>query len=384
MRQKLVAALAISMVGLVVPVSAAGATRPPDVTCGQVVTTDVTLRSDLTCTGDALTIAANDVTVRLAGHTITSGDGTGTGIVFGDPGTGSCVTGATVSGGTVTGFATGIGDWSGCTYAHDDAVRGMQLLDNTWGISVPGLTLDVDRSTIDGPNGIDPYCPVCESGGQVNLTRSSVTATGVNVSSFGIFHSISDSRLVGGTIYSEVNGPIHISGSRLLGVTLDCGDASFTIVDTTILGGGGLSGGACSTLLQHDRFVGPGSGIGFEPGPGYPMTVTDSVFTGWNTAVVVDDQATITGSTFRDNATGVACTARYCEGGTVTGNRFVANSGTGLLLTTGLWHVGSNEVLRNGGLGIDAEGPTLTVVDDGGNVARRNLAPQCVGVVCTP
>ncbi len=63
-------------------------------------------------------------------------------------------------------------------------------------------------------------------------------------------------------------------------------------------------------------------------------------------------------------------------------NRFVDNTGTGLLLTSGTWHVGSNTALRNGGLGIDAEGTGLTVTDDGNNVARQNQPPQCVGVVC--
>ena len=45
--------------------------------------------------------------------------------------------------------------------------------------------------------------------------------------------------------------------------------------------------------------------------------------------------------------------------------------------------MGSNVAARNGGLGIDAQGATLTVIDDGGNVRRRNLPPQCIGVTCT-
>ncbi len=53
--------------------------------------------------------------------------------------------------------------------------------------------------------------------------------------------------------------------------------------------------------------------------------------------------------------------------------------------TRAWWQVGSNVAMRNGGLGIDAEAsPGFTVTDDGGNVARHNQPPQCVGVVCTP
>ena len=93
----------------------------------------------------------------------------------------------------------------------------------------------------------------------------------------------------------------------------------------------------------------------------------------------------ITGNTFVHNTNGVVgCTnPNGCAGGTVTGNRFVDNSGTGLLLSGGTWTIGSNIALRNGGLGIDAEGTQLTVIDDGGNIARQNETPQCIGVVCT-
>ena len=45
------------------------------VQCGDVVTTNTTLDSDLTCTGDGLVVEASKVTVDLAGHTI-QGSGT--------------------------------------------------------------------------------------------------------------------------------------------------------------------------------------------------------------------------------------------------------------------------------------------------------------------
>ena len=51
--------------------------------CGQVITTDAVLRTDLTCAGDAMTIGASGVTVRLNGHTIRSSDGVGAGIDLG-------------------------------------------------------------------------------------------------------------------------------------------------------------------------------------------------------------------------------------------------------------------------------------------------------------
>ena len=111
-------------------------------------------------------------------------------------------------------------------------------------------------------------------------------------------------------------------------------------------------------------------------------------FSGWSTAVTLNSGSgiEISGNTFRDNGTGVAsCCSNGCTtNGSVTDNRFLHNSGAGLQLTVGTWHVGSNVALRNGGLGIDAEGPNVTVIDDGGNIARQNQPPQCIGVVCAP
>ena len=46
--------------------------------CGQVVTQDVTLTSDLNCdNGDGLIVGASDITINLNGYSITSGDETG-------------------------------------------------------------------------------------------------------------------------------------------------------------------------------------------------------------------------------------------------------------------------------------------------------------------
>jgi hypothetical protein len=197
---------------------------------------------------------------------------------------------------------------------------------------------------------------------------------------------VDSSRLVGGLVDTIAGGPMNISSSHLDGVTVACGDADVSITNSRLVGGGVLPAGACGYSLVDDRFIGPGSGVAVALGTsGFDATISDSVFTGWDTAISVGNvSATLSDNTFRRNGTGVvACPFPGCDG-TVSGNSFVDNSGAGLVLTAGSWHVGSNVALRNGGLGIDAEGPQLTVIDDGGNVARRNLPPQCIGVVCTP
>jgi parallel beta-helix repeat protein len=76
--------LAVAVSGLIAPSGDQALASP--VTCGQTITTDTTLDSDLTnCPGDGLVIAANDLTLNLNGHRI-SGTGSGVGIRSSDEG----------------------------------------------------------------------------------------------------------------------------------------------------------------------------------------------------------------------------------------------------------------------------------------------------------
>lgn len=70
--------------------------------CGSLITTDTTLDSDVgPCVGDALIVAADDVTLDLGGHTV-SGAGTGAGVRV------ARHTGVEVMNGTIEGFHTGL------------------------------------------------------------------------------------------------------------------------------------------------------------------------------------------------------------------------------------------------------------------------------------
>ena len=91
------------------------------VACGAVITADVTLSSDLYCPGsDGLSIQAANVTIDLAGHTI-SGNGSGVGIFVAQGG-------VTVRDGTISNFVTGIDEPS---FIGDDLlVDGMTISHN--------------------------------------------------------------------------------------------------------------------------------------------------------------------------------------------------------------------------------------------------------------
>ena len=98
-RLKRLASLAAGAAVVLVPAAPAAA-APAPVTCGAVLTASTTLHADLICTGDALVIGADGITLNLGGHTV-RGSGTGTGIGI------STRTNITVKNGTVSGFRSG-------------------------------------------------------------------------------------------------------------------------------------------------------------------------------------------------------------------------------------------------------------------------------------
>lgn len=109
------------------------------VTCGTVVTTSITLASDLgPCTGDALIAGADNITIDLGGYTI-SGTGTGAGVRVAQR------TGVTVTNGTIQGFHTGV-VLDESTYS---TVLKLVLRDNIRGVNLAGSNDNlVEKNTI--------------------------------------------------------------------------------------------------------------------------------------------------------------------------------------------------------------------------------------------
>jgi parallel beta-helix repeat protein len=101
--------------------------------CGDTITQDTTLDTDLTCPGDGLVIGAHGVTLDLGGHTI-SGAG-----AFGSAGV--RVQGSqdvTIRRGTIRGFEVGIG----ASPADGLAVRRLAITNNVTGIVID-ISFDV-------------------------------------------------------------------------------------------------------------------------------------------------------------------------------------------------------------------------------------------------
>ena len=163
--------------------------------CGEVVTvpgTVITLTDDLYCDGTALTVAADNVTIDLAGFTI-KGSGTGPTAHSGsDPRFGGYAVGVKVmgpratriTGGTIQGFDAGIAAGYGSALLIDGMTVTAPQYWGVWATHMNGLS--VERSTIAGewspgdevPAG-DGYYPqagieVHDSGG-VNVSDSTLT-----------------------------------------------------------------------------------------------------------------------------------------------------------------------------------------------------------------
>jgi hypothetical protein len=120
-RWRIVVAVAVGLGMSLVPVTPADAAP---LGCGSVLTTDTTLKTDLTCSGDALIIGGHGITVNLNRHAIT-GTGTGTGIT--DRGFNNL----TIRNGTISRFATA----AFLDTVRDVTFRGIRILGRGRGIA---------------------------------------------------------------------------------------------------------------------------------------------------------------------------------------------------------------------------------------------------------
>jgi parallel beta-helix repeat protein len=122
------------------------------VSCGELITRDVTLQEDLSCPDDGVKISENGITFNMNGHTITSNDGDDNSVdltmdVDGDSGILVTASDVTILGlGQISGFETGI-KFIGST---DAQVSDVTLRDNGIGALVSGSdSIYISKNSID-------------------------------------------------------------------------------------------------------------------------------------------------------------------------------------------------------------------------------------------
>jgi len=364
----------------------------PITTCGQSVATDAVLVKNLTCAGDGVIITGDGVTVDLGGHVLRSTAGGGRGVVIDAP-SGST---ATVRGpGKIKGFGTGILGGRIEPIPHHIIVIGATLLDNNEGIRVYESVTDVVRTTIRGISGIGP-----EFGSVINLDESTVVSSGVAIGgSPGLtvrneIH-ISNSQLRGGSLDVSQDTHLHAVESTFTNISsFECSESSVRIERSRLVNTSFSFQAECGGSFEDNTFRSTSGGVALSLiSRSWPGTfpISGNRFSGWYDAVLIGayfERTEITGNRFEHNVTGIRASASPgptpdCSiggDGVIRNNTLVHNSGDAIALC-GQWAVGGNRVLSNGGLGIKAAGAQIT--DEGGNIARGNAEPQCVGVICT-
>jgi hypothetical protein len=368
--------LALSAVSAIVmamvPTTTASAA---EIGCGQRITEDLTLTTDLTCTGTGLLLDAGGLTIDLGGHTL-SGSGVGIGV----DGDGYAFT---VKNGTIRNFERGINPGN-----HD-------LDGNRATTYVSDVTI---RDTDYGVGG----------GGAVQVARSmfrDIRTAAVSVDKA----KVTESTFIGNRWAVYANGP-SVSSSTFIGndLAILCGNSGVDVASSVFIDNReSVRANLCSVRILDSKFRGgavavtiggvESSGIDVQrnafSGAGIGLLVTGRIAPpAWRPSIVADN-------VFRDNGASGLVVQRapsvLPSPGllTVAQNRFEGNGTapgeyadpSGNPLSSGVWVNGGtvtgNVAVRNAGHGIEA----YDVLDGGSNTARANGAePQCIGVVCMP
>ncbi len=359
------------------------------------ITQDVVLKHDLTCSGDGLIVGASGVTIDLRGHTL-SGTGAGTGIrinwLSGVPN--AAVNDTVIKRGTIAGFGTGVYlhlangarlervDVVDCGYA---GVFIPQL--RAWQVDGPRLPYEfLSSSFSDNGLGIEAF-----DADDVRVERSRFERNTRGISAYSNANNwqIRDSRFTDndlGAIYSTENSSWTIERNMLrdngaVGLYLFAGPVVHLVRDNIISGhhvGIDVVTPWRGNEVAGNRIKDNGVGLRVRHVVDGGLLLHDNVFASNGAAGALIDLS------FARQPVEIS-NNRFDKNGYSPGS-FVAPDGSPL--DDGL-HVrapasvtvlvSDNSATRNADLGLEA--PTAT--DGGGNSGRWNGNPaQCVGVIC--
>jgi large repetitive protein len=375
------------------------------VSCGETITTDTTLDSDLVnCPNNGIIIGASNIILDLNGHTI-DGDGTP---VDPCPEGEACDVGVlnragydrlTIVGGTIRQFGVGIVVEAGA--AHN-RLHHLTVSDTTdVGIIVVDSTGSVIEKTAMSDPGVVGLLLLDSQGALV--ARNSVSgSTGYAMALFGI----EDSRIQHNKLHGDEHGFILGGSARNLvqsNAVSDSGGGIEVVEGATAnrvehnrfnhTGDGILVGDASDNLIRHNLVIGAGGGeaggFGIILDGAVRTTVDRNIFTGGlGPAIFVTRLEAAAPS--RDTVV-----SRNFVNSRRSDGILVDNGATGTLLVR-------NRAIRNGDDGIDVDAPATTVtrnianhnhdlgieavpgvIDGGGNHAAGNGNPaQCINIDC--
>jgi parallel beta-helix repeat protein len=381
-------ALAASFVALALAfVLLPGVAQARHLECGDRVTQDVQLDSDLrNCAGVGLLIARDGVTLDLSGHTI-DGTGRGTGIVNGYGGDGR--RGFHVRNGTVRGFKVGVRSGGRGT-----TLRRLTVTQNaTGGVVLRGSQCVMERSTITD-NGYGHGISITGSDGcRIDANRvSRHLGAGIQASRAARL-VIEDNRvgsnrragiLVAGTHAATVERNT-VTGNET-GISLfDRSNSNVVRRNTAAANVTGIAltfGGTGNRIEHNSVSASQEAAIRLaETGSGNAVTRNLVTLSGEGIRVIDSAALRVEGNSVYDNrGDGIFVAEQDTDGTTIIRNTANANGDDGIDADSGLVAIAQNIAEHNVDLGIEA---VAGVTDGGGNkaVTNGNVA-QCAGVEC--
>jgi len=354
------AVIAAPVVGLASPAAAT-----TSVGCGSTVNGHATLKHDLRCHGDGVTLVGG--TLNLNHHSI-SGDGTGNGIV---------VAGAkaTIKNGNIAKFGTGV------TATVDDAVVTLDYVNisRVTGTAVDGTTINkANLSHVNLRDNLGDAILVVQPN-KVSVAHSLISGSGraivlVDDGEAQVSNSTLDSNSVGVYCSEGLAFVDHSIVSRNdTGADLfECEGSTFT--SSAFVGNRG------SAIAETDAYT-------FIANP--TLTVSHDLFFRNGTGLTLGAEGradVIRDSAFVRNGNGiVAAPCDACDlvpDDQLVSNYFASNSADGVNWGYGAVTVTGNRFVDDGGWGFIAGGGA-TVTNGGGNVAHGNHAGNCSGLSCS-
>jgi parallel beta-helix repeat protein len=364
----------------------AGPAFASHVNCGDIVTRDTTLDSDLVnCPGNGIVIGADDVTLDLNGHTI-DGDG-----VLGcdefyacDFGVDNTAghDGVTIENGSIREFASAVF----VLEASDNRLRRLSASHNVLGgmllVASPGVRIEHNSISANGLTTDQAGLIVFDSS-EIRIERNSVVENG----DIGMFLvGIGDSRV-------ESNA---VSGNPETGVGLD-GNGNEVSRNRVVRNGEGITvGGDENTITRNhvaDSRAGvEGGGLGIFVAAGHDNLVERNFVLGASRSGIqvsllpeeleggppaVD--TVVRRNHLQGNGDGVLVQTTAL-GTVLEGNHALGSSDDGIDVDSPATTLIANHALHNGDLGIEA---VFGVIDGGRNKARGNAnSLQCTNVAC--
>lgn len=343
--------------------------------CGDTITRSTRLTRDLACPGSpepALRIVGENVTLDLGGHTVrgTAPDGSESeGIAV--------MADSTVRNGTIRGFRFGYVLYGGSNVA----LSRLTFVDNGLALYNRGTaTFTISNSRLLG-NSVGLTSEQDASSGAFLVRSTLFLGNGLAISANN-FHSVEvlqSTFALNDTVFSCRYGSFAFTSSWIL---------QNTVVAEIPFDEGGYQ--LCTEVSLVDTVISRNQALASTAQPvwkPFSLVLRDShVVANGSGALVRTNEAHIEGSTWQDNGGGLtlAETLQYLQPtltGTVSDNHFLRNRGDGFRVTvSSTLTLSGNVAIGNTGWGIHAPG----VIDGGGNVARRNGAGNCVGVLCSP